>query len=93
MKKFPNDFKFFLTSDSQKVLNFFSNECELKNRIITYPRQTELDNSRDNQEGIKEDLIELYLLSKNKYLIGSHFSTYSEVAWWLGNCTNNVIII
>ena len=93
MKKFPDDFKFFLTSDSQKVLNFFTKECELKNRVITYPRRSNLDNSRDNQLGIQEDLIELYLLSKNKYLIGSHFSTYSEVAWWLGKCTNDIVII
>ena len=28
-----------------------------------------------------------YLLSKNNYIIGSHFSTFTETAWWLGGCT------
>ena len=61
--------------------------------MLIYPRKTTLDNSRDFTEGIQEDLIELYLLSKNKIIIGSHFSTYTEVAWWLGGCTENIKII
>ena len=61
--------------------------------IIIFPRTTSLENSRSLQEGIQEDLIELYLLSKNKVLIGSFNSTYSEVAWWLGGCNEKITIL
>ena len=61
-------------------------------QIKTY-RETDLDTSRDFPEGIQEDLIELYLLSKNNYIIGSHFSTFTETAWWLGGCTQNIVIL
>jgi len=93
MDKFSNDYNFFLTSDSQKVINYFTQKSKLKDRIIIYPRIYNLNKSRDTSDGITEDLIELYLLSKNNYLIGSHFSTYTEVAWWLGKCSSNLTVI
>ena len=37
-------------------------------------------------------LIELYLLSKGKHMIGSYLSTYCEVAWYLGGCEATVFI-
>lgn len=89
---------FFLTSDSSQVINHFkklnekSDSC-FYNKIIIYPRTTTLDNSRDFPEGIQEDLIELYLLSKNKSIIGSHFSTYTEVSWWLAGCPEDITIL
>ena len=60
---------------------------------MLYHRTTDLDTSRDFPEGVQDDLIELYLLSKNKILIGSHFSTFSEVSWWLAGCPQNVTIL
>ena len=90
MNKYPNN-NFYLSSDSQKVLNHLKDI--FKERLLIYPRKTSLDNSRDFPEGIKEDLIELYLLSKNKFIIGSHFSTFTEVAWWLAECPKDIIII
>lgn len=84
---------FFLTSDSQNVKDYFQNKSKLKDKIICYFRKTELKISRECELGIQEDLIELYLLSKNKFIIGSHFSTFTEVAWWLAECPKNVIII
>jgi hypothetical protein len=84
---------FFLTTDSQEVRDYFTNEFSHKERILVYPRTTNLDTSRDFPEGIQEDAIELFLLSKNKHLIGSHFSSYSEVAWWLGGCPDDVVIL
>ena len=84
---------FYLASDSNEVIQYFTNKSKLKDKIIIYPRETNLDKSRDFPEGIQEDLIELYLLSKNKYIIGSHFSTYTEVAWWLAECPKDIIIL
>jgi len=89
---------FYLTSDSSQVINHFTDlnnkpESPFYQRIITYPRTTTLDNSRDFPEGIQEDLIELYLLSKNNAIIGSHFSTYTEVSWWLGGCPEDITIL
>lgn len=84
---------FFLTTDSQDVKDYFTNKCPYKDMIITYPRKTSLDNSRDFKEGVQEDAIELFLLGKNISFIGSHFSSYSEVAWWLAGCPNDVVIL
>lgn len=89
---------FYLASDSSQVINHFTDlnnrpESPFYQRIITYPRTTTLDNSRDFPEGIQEDLIELYLLSKNNTIIGSHFSTYTEVAWWLAGCPEDITIL
>lgn len=65
---------------------------ELKEfNIITYPRISNID--RNSELSIQEDLIELYLLSKNKTMILSHFSTFSEVAWWLGGCSRDITIL
>ncbi len=78
--------KFFISTDSSNVIKYFKMSEEWRDRVIFYDRLTDLDTSRDFPEGVQEDLIELYLLSKNSKLIGSHFSTFSEVAWWLGGC-------
>lgn len=87
------DYKFFLTTDSMEVRNYFAKNYAFKKKLVMYPRETSLNTSRDFPEGIKEDLIELFLLGKNNSLIGSHFSSYSEVAWWLAGCPNDVLII
>lgn len=92
MMKYP-DSNFFIATDSQAVRDYFIGHKEFSNRIHIYPRLTPLDNSRDHYKGIQEDLIELYLLSKNSHIIGSHFSTYTEVAWWLGGCCDKITII
>lgn len=87
------DVKFYLATDSSDVQKYFLEQSRFRNRIITYSRTTTLDTSRDYSDSIQEDLIELYLLSKNKTIIGSHNSTYTEAAWWLGGCTDDIVII
>jgi hypothetical protein len=93
-----NETNFYLASDSSKVIKHFKElndkpESPFYQKIINYPRTTTLDNSRDFPEGIQEDLVELYLLSKNKTIIGSHFSTYTEVSWWLAGCPPDITIL
>ena len=93
MLEFDNTYNFFICSDSEEVINKFKNNKKFKNRIYNYPRKSNLNTSRDFKEGIQEDLIELYLLSKNNIIIGSRFSTFTEVAWWIGGCTENIFIL
>lgn len=80
---------FYIASDSPIVINHF----KIRNDVIIYPRKSDLQTSRFHEEGIKEDLIELYLLSKNKHIIGSHNSSYTEVAWFLAGCPKKITII
>ncbi len=84
--------RFYISTDSSSVIEYFKNNKQWMDRVIFYDRKTDLDTSRDFPEGVQEDLIELYLLSRNNYLIGSRFSTFSEVAWWLGKCMDVVIV-
>lgn len=89
---------FYIATDSSQVINYFTKLNNNVNslfyqKIITYPRNSNLDTSRDFPEGIQEDLIELYLLSKNNAIIGSHFSTFTEVSWWLAGCPEDITIL
>ena len=93
MEKYDSKYRFFLSTDSEEVRKYFSEKSELKNRIMFYNRISSLNNSRDFTEGMQEDLIELYLLSKNKIIIGSHFSTFTEVAWYLACCPRTITIL
>ena len=93
MRKYDDSYKFYLATDSSHIQSYLSTLDEFKDRIFIYPRKTNLDISRDIEDGVQEDLIELYLLSKNKYIVGSHFSTYTEVAWWLSGCISNIVVI
>jgi len=78
----------FVSCDNEEILQYLKK----KYTIIVYNRDTDLSSSRLNSEGIQEDLIELYLLSKCQTLIGSHFSSFSEVAWYLSGCVSIKII-
>ncbi len=93
MNKFDNKHTFYIATDSSDVQDYFRNVSVLKKRVFIYPRKTDLDTSRDFPEGVQEDLIELYLLAQNNRLIGSHFSTFTEVAWWLGKEKRNILIL
>ena len=85
MNKNKNNIFFLFTDDINMIDNF------KEYNIIKYPRKSKIE--RNNILSIQEDLIELFLLSKNKNLLLSHFSTYSEVAWWLGGCSSNIKVI
>ena len=93
MAQYPQKTTFFLSTDTQVVKDYFTQQSPLKNRVIVYCRTTDLDTSRDFPEGVQEDLVELYLLSKNKSFLLSDNSTFSEVAWWLSGCPDDVTIL
>ncbi len=74
------DVHFFLATDSPMV------EEELKElfrkRIIIHPKSS-LD--RNNPLAIKDAMVDLYVLSQTRKLIGSHASSFTETASLLGN--------
>lgn len=80
MNEYP-DSDFFVCSDSLETINYLK-DIFGDNRIITYsPVEENMD-----------CFVELLLLSKNDFLIGSPISTFSEVAWWFSGCKSEVKI-
>jgi len=47
-------------------------------KIITYPKRVL---ERDNPLAAQDALIDLYCLSRCRKLIGSHWSSFTDVAW------------
>jgi hypothetical protein len=90
MYKFDNDTNFFVCSDSENIIK------KLKKifgtRILTYERHSDLETSRSTRVGGQDDLAEMILLSKNKVIIGSYISTFTEMAWYFGGAKAEVII-
>ncbi len=80
----PNTF-FYLASDSPKEKNKLVDI--FGNRIITNWVPT----SRDTSEGIKDALVELYILSRANKIFGSYYSTFGEVAATLGKIPYEII--
>lgn len=78
---------FFAVCDSPEVLERL--KFRYGGRILFYPRRT-FPGDRRSGEGIQDALIELLLLAKNKNLVVSYLSTFSEMAWWLGGCQAKV---
>ena len=90
MMSYDKNTKFFVCSDSTSVIE------KLKkifgDRILTYSRHSDLETSRSTRAGAQDDLAELLLLSKNKIIIGSYISTFTEMAWYFGGAKAKVII-
>ena len=80
MNEYPKN-NFFVCSDSIDTIDHLKNIFG-EDRIITYSHV---------EENI-DCFVELLLLSKNNFLIGSPISTFSEVAWWFSECKSEVKI-
>lgn len=78
---------FFIVCDSPAVLEQL--KSRYGERALIYPRRT-FPGDRKSVEGIQDALIELLLLAKNRTLIVSYLSTFSEMAWWFGACKAKV---
>jgi hypothetical protein len=88
MKEFikeDNKTKFFLCTDSQEMEEKI--EKEFPKRIIKFKKSSF---TRTDVRATQEGLIDLYLLSKTKYILGTYRSTFTELAWWLGGCTAKI---
>jgi len=80
--------KFLLATEDKETEEKFKKIFDKK--IIVYPKKTK----KRNEEGaVEEALIELLLLSKCKKISGSFGSTFTEMAWWIGECKPEIKII
>ena len=66
--------KFFLATDSNEDRILM--ESHFKNKIIFHPSVLE----RGSAAGMKDALVELYCLSRTKKIIGSYYSSFTDVA-------------
>ena len=77
------DSNFFVSCDSPDIIRKLIKRYG--KRILYYPKRT-YQGDRFSKKGVQDILIDLFLLSKNKRLITSKGSTYSQLAWWFGGC-------
>lgn len=84
MKKFDEEYNFFLSLSYIDFIDIFIEEFG-KERILYTPFP--------QKRTFKDDMIDLLLLSKNDVIIGTHMSTFCEVAWYYSNCESQVIIV
>lgn len=80
--------KFFLCTDSKEVEEKL--ERTFPKKIIKFPKTSF---TRTEVRATQEGLIDLLLLSKTKHILGTYRSTFSEMAWWFGECKAKVEII
>ena len=86
MESYSDDYTFFISTDEyveQGSNNILSTLQEKFGDRIFYHKKDSLS--------VRGALIDLLLLSKNKTIIGTYFSGFTEVSWWLGGATAKVI--
>jgi len=71
--------KFYLASDDEEVKNLLN--TQFPHRIITCSDKAE----RDTLEGMKFAVVDLFCLTKTSKIIGSDYSSYSQIAAEIGN--------
>lgn len=76
----------YLTTDDPRLIRQIQETVEV-------PLLTSRSLSTTSLHPIQRDLIEMYLLSTCHILLASRQSTFSEVAWYLGECKAKVIIV
>ena len=81
---------FFIASDSLQIKNYYKEKYG--DRCFMYERNVIIDSGvTDDYEQNLQALVEIILLSKcRKKLVASLGSSFSECAWWLGNCETKV---
>ena len=82
------DARFALATDSEETERLFV--ARYHARIVSHAKATR---DRDQTEAIQNALVDLLLLARCSHLIGTYSSTFSEVAWWLGDCRARVTMI
>ncbi len=82
--------RFFLSCDSPDIIK----ECvqRYRGRVLLYPKRTHMGD-RSTLAGMQDILIDLYLLSMNRRLLATAFSTFAELAWWFGGCKAEVRLL
>jgi len=87
------DNDFFVTADTPEIISKI--KARYGSRIITRENYQETMGHRERgqKQGVIDAIIDLLLLSKNKILIGTYISTFSEMSWWFSNCKQKTYII
>jgi len=85
-----NTANFFVSSDADWIVNKLI--LKYGGRILFHPKR-KVAGGRTSSTGMQDILIDLLLLSRNKHLVASYFSTFSELAWWFGGCKAKVEIL
>ena len=86
MESYSDDYTFYVSTDEyveQGSNNILSTLQEKFGDRIFYHKKDSLS--------VRGALIDLLLLSKNKTIIGTYFSSFTEVSWWFGGATAKVI--
>lgn len=81
----------FVTSDDPAFITTLSRA--LNKKLITTKRSEQRTSKtwhQNSPDEMLDDLVELLVLSKASQLILTAMSTYSEVAWYIGGCTQEV---
>lgn len=78
--KLENQTNFYLATDSESDKKLLIEKFGY--RIITSPYPAE----RDTIEGMKNAVVDLYALSRTHTILGSYYSSFSEIAAELGKC-------
>lgn len=74
------DTKFYLTTDDQEVKSYFKQHDKWKDKVIM-PQGVI---SRNSVAGIIQAVVEMFTLSRTKLIIGSYWSSFSEMASMIG---------
>ena len=77
-----SDTKILISADSQSECNLIKSRCKNK-QFIQYI-------TSHSQRTHENDFIDMVLLSKGNHMVLSTISTYSEVAWYLSGCNENI---
>ena len=80
--------KFFLCTDSKETEELYKKEFGKK--IFTFPKKNW---DMSSFEASLDALTDLLLLSKTKIILGTYLSTFTEMAWWFGECKSKIEII
>ena len=90
-----NSMQIFLATDSTKVVSAFQERYG--NRILCQPWGPLSSNphiaENDTEKEIFRAFCDMICLSKAEILLGTYLSTFTECAWWFGNCRQHVVVI
>ncbi len=83
-----SNYKFLLCTEDEETEERFLQRFG-KDKIIYFPKRFR---DRNSSNGVKEAFVDILLLSKCPIIIGTFLSTFTEIAWWMGNCNAQVVI-
>jgi hypothetical protein len=90
-----NSMPIFLATDSTEVVSAF--QARYGNRVLCQPcgplssRPHIAENGSDKE--IVRAFCDMICLSKSEILLGTYLSTFTECAWWFGNCRQHVVVV